>query len=258
MCAMTYQENSHSYIFFPDCNVKYKSEQERFGHVQASALSWLDGQKQQTHKLKCIMDGILTVHASRSKIKPWHDLRGETSYERCHLSVGDFLPFQHYGKQISGNISTFGPHCGVNPHLIPTVLWRLCFYPPLPRHLVVGIVVTTDAEVKELAGRSLNLESLDLQGTLKEPVASLQVPVAAPQEMHAADGQEMRGGQPLQEGLELIWMQDEIGARGQITKQRDMEQGKECGDVVNETNVSSCRYCMLQVKNNKLLFSTII
>lgn len=87
MCAMTYQENSHSYIFFPDCNVKYKSEQECFGHVQASALSWLDGQKQQSHKLKCIMDGILTVHASKSKIKPLHDLRGEI-YMRCHLSVG--------------------------------------------------------------------------------------------------------------------------------------------------------------------------
>lgn len=71
---------------------------------------------------------------------------------------------------------------------------RLCFYPPLPRHLVVGIVVTTDAEVKELAGCTLNLESLDLQGTLKEPVASLQVPVAAPQKMNTADGQKVCGG----------------------------------------------------------------
>lgn len=51
MCAMTYQVNSHSYIFFPDCDVKYKSEQECFGHVQTSALSWLDRQKQQTHKI---------------------------------------------------------------------------------------------------------------------------------------------------------------------------------------------------------------
>lgn len=66
MCAMTYQENSHSYIFFLDCNVKYKSEQECFGHVQGSALSWLDGQKQQNRTLRYIMDDILTVHASRS------------------------------------------------------------------------------------------------------------------------------------------------------------------------------------------------
>lgn len=63
MCAMTYQENSLSYIFFADCNEKFKSEQECFGHVQASALSWLDGQKQQNHKLKYIMDDTLTVRA---------------------------------------------------------------------------------------------------------------------------------------------------------------------------------------------------
>lgn len=64
---------------------------------------------------------------------------------------------------------------------------------------MVGIVVTTDAEAKELAGCASDLEPLDLQGALKEPVAGLQVPVAAPQKMHAADGQEMSGGQPLQE-----------------------------------------------------------
>lgn len=66
-------------------------------------------------------------------------------------------------------------------------------------------MVATDAEAKELAGGALNLEPLDLQGALEEPVAGLQVPVAAPQEVHAADGQEVSGGQPLQEGLELVW-----------------------------------------------------
>ncbi|TNN83192.1 hypothetical protein EYF80_006525 [Liparis tanakae] len=58
-------------------------------------------------------------------------------------------------------------------------------------HLVVGVVVTTDAEAKELASGALDLEPLDLQGTLQEPVAGLKVPVAAPQEMHTADGQEL-------------------------------------------------------------------
>lgn len=81
---------------------------------------------------------------------------------------------------------------------------RSCFHPPLPRHLVVGVVVAADAEAKELAGSTLDLEPLDLQGALQQPVAGLQVPVAAPQEVHAADGQEVSGGQPLQEGLELI------------------------------------------------------
>ena len=70
---------------------------------------------------------------------------------------------------------------------------------------MVGIVVTADAEAKELAGSALDLEPLRLQGALEEPVASLQVPVAAPQEMHAAHRQEVSGGQSLQEGLELIW-----------------------------------------------------
>lgn len=65
---------------------------------------------------------------------------------------------------------------------------RPYFYPPLPRHLVAGIVVTTDAEAKELAGGALDLEPLDLQGTLKESVAGLQVPVTAPQKMNTADG----------------------------------------------------------------------
>lgn len=65
-------------------------------------------------------------------------------------------------------------------------------------------MVTTDAEAKKLAGGALDLEPLNLQGTLEEPVAGLQVPVAAPQEMHTADGQEVSGGQSLQEGLELI------------------------------------------------------
>lgn len=84
--------------------------------------------------------------------------------------------------------------------------------------MVVGVVVTTDAEAKELAGGALDLEPLDLQGTLQEPVASLKVPVAAPQEMHAADGQEVSGGQPLQEGLELIWMTGGEGGGEQIAK----------------------------------------
>lgn len=70
---------------------------------------------------------------------------------------------------------------------------------------MVGVVVAADAEAKELAGGALDLEPLDLQGALQQPVASLQVPVAAPQEVHAANGQEVGGGQPLQEGLELIW-----------------------------------------------------
>lgn len=53
---------------------------------------------------------------------------------------------------------------------------------------MIWVVVTTDAEAKKLAGRALNLEPLDLKGTLKEPVAGLKVPVAAPQEMDTADG----------------------------------------------------------------------
>lgn len=68
--------------------------------------------------------------------------------------------------------------------------------------------MTTDAESKELAGSTLDLEPLDLQGTLKEPVTGLQVPVTAPQEVHTVDGQEVSGGQPFQEGLELIWMME--------------------------------------------------
>lgn len=70
---------------------------------------------------------------------------------------------------------------------------------------MVWVVVTTDAEAKQLASGVLNLESLDLQGALEEPVASLEVPVAAPQEVHAANGEEVSRGQPLQERLEFIW-----------------------------------------------------
>lgn len=77
---------------------------------------------------------------------------------------------------------------------------------------MVGVVVAADAEAKELAGGALDLEPLDLQGALQQPVAGLQVPVAAPQEVHAADGQEVSGGQPLQEGLELIWVRGREGA----------------------------------------------
>lgn len=63
---------------------------------------------------------------------------------------------------------------------------------------MVGIVVTADAEAEELAGSALDLQSLHLQGALKKPVAGLQIPVAAPEKMHTADGEEMSGGQPLQ------------------------------------------------------------
>lgn len=83
---------------------------------------------------------------------------------------------------------------------------------------MVGVVVTADAEAEELAGGALDLESLDLQGALKEPVAGLEVPVAAPQKMHAADGQEMSGGQPLQKGLELIWRDRE--GRGETPERK--------------------------------------
>lgn len=81
---------------------------------------------------------------------------------------------------------------------------RSRFHPPLPGHLMVWVVVTADAEAEKLAGGVLNLESLDLQGALEEPVAGLEVPVAPPQEVHAADGEEVSRGQPLQERLELI------------------------------------------------------
>lgn len=91
---------------------------------------------------------------------------------------------------------------------------------------MVWVVVTTDAEAKELAGGALNLEPLDLQGALEEPVAGLKVPVTAPQEMHAADGQEVSGGQPLQEGLELIWVSWRDRVREQIAKQLEKELGE--------------------------------
>lgn len=81
---------------------------------------------------------------------------------------------------------------------------RSRFHPPLPGHLMVWVVVTTDAEAEQLAGGVLNLQSLDLQGGLEEPVAGLEVPVAAPQEVHAADGKEVSRGQPLQKRLEFI------------------------------------------------------
>lgn len=88
-------------------------------------------------------------------------------------------------------------------------------------------MVTTDAEAKELAGSALDLEPLDLQGTLKEPVASLKVPVTAPQEMHTADGQEVSGGQPLQEGLELIWMTESDEVKEQMANTEMREDGGE-------------------------------
>lgn len=75
---------------------------------------------------------------------------------------------------------------------------------------MVWVVVTTDAEAKQLAGSVLNLETLDLQGGLEEPVAGLEVPVAAPQEVHAANGEEVSRGQPLQERLKFIWITEEV------------------------------------------------
>lgn len=87
-----------------------------------------------------------------------------------------------------------------------------CFLdPPLPRHLVVGVVVAADAEAKELAGGALDLEPLGLQGALEQAVAGLQVPVTAPQEVDTADRQEVGGGQPLQERLKLIWRRERNG-----------------------------------------------
>lgn len=87
---------------------------------------------------------------------------------------------------------------------------RSRFHPPLPGHLMVRVVVTADAEAKQLAGGVLNLEPLDLEGALEESVAGLEVPVAAPQEVHAADGEEMSRGQPLQERLEFVWATEEV------------------------------------------------
>lgn len=87
---------------------------------------------------------------------------------------------------------------------------RSRFHPPLPGHLMVRVVVTADAEAKQLAGGVLNLEPLDLEGALEEPVAGLEVPVAAPQEVHAADGEEVSRGQPLQERLEFVWATEEV------------------------------------------------
>lgn len=179
------------------------------------------------------MNDILTVHASRSnnQNKTSTSSQRRNLSERCHSSVGysftsaflalEKVNIQRYQQQkqnlcfmlLSKSTST----------VISITMWRSYFHPPLPRHLVVGVVVTTDAEAKELAGGALDLEPLDLQGTLKEPVAGLKVPVAAPQEMNTADGQEVSGGQSLQKGLELVWMTERDGVRGQIAKQRDKE-----------------------------------
>lgn len=95
---------------------------------------------------------------------------------------------------------------------------------------MVRVVVTTDAEAEELAGSALNLEPLDLQGTLEEPVAGLEVPVTSPQEMHTADGQEVSGGQPLQERLELVWMRERgmERERGTESKERMWRRDRKC------------------------------
>lgn len=85
---------------------------------------------------------------------------------------------------------------------------------------MVGVVVTADAEAEQLAGGVLNLEPLDLQGALEEPVAGLEVPVAAPQQVHTADGEEVGGRQPPQERLELIWTTETEGMRPGATHDR--------------------------------------
>ena len=251
MCAMTYQKNSHSYIFFLDCNVKYKSEQECFGHVQGSALSWLDGQKQQNRKLRYIMDDILTVHASRSNNQnkktlhhPWWEMCWKVS-----LLCGSVSALSALWRRTSTYIDTRNSTiawccCWVNPHLISAMKRRLYFHPPLSRHLVVWVVVTTDAEAEELAGGALNLEPLDLQGTLEEPVAGLEVPVASPQEMHTADGQEVSGGQPLQEWLELVWMRER-----RMEREREGQRvRRECGGVTENVKREELGWRLHQVK----------
>lgn len=112
------------------------------------------------------------------------------SLHSLHIFTCDFPAL---GKENIQKMSTpiTAPLLSVAEYIISIMMWRSHFYPPLPRHLVVWVVVTTDAEAKKLAGSALNLEPLDLQGTLKEPVAGLKVPVTAPQEMHTADGQEV-------------------------------------------------------------------
>lgn len=58
---------------------------------------------------------------------------------------------------ITAYLGFFGEH-----EKLSVLLSGLYFYPPLPGHLVVGIVVTADAQAKELAGSALDLEPLDL------------------------------------------------------------------------------------------------
>lgn len=96
MCAMTYQKNSHSYILFSYCNLKYWSKQECFGHVQPSELSWFDGQKQQNHKLKTIMDDILTVHATRGQTNNTPvSSPGRNITVRCHSAAKKIQIYRH-------------------------------------------------------------------------------------------------------------------------------------------------------------------
>lgn len=129
------------------------------------------------------MDDILAVHAARGQTnKTPVSSQGRNITVRCHSKAKKI-------SKISTQITS--PLLSVTEYKISIMIWRSYFYPPLPRHLVVWVVVATDAEAKQLAGSALNLEPLDLQGTLKEPVAGLKVPVTAPQEMHAADWQEV-------------------------------------------------------------------
>lgn len=82
---------------------------------------------------------------------------------------------------------------------------------------MVGVVVAADAKAKELAGGALDLLPLGLQRALQQPVARLKVPVVPPQQMDAADRQEVGGRQPLQEGLKLIWRTQEIHWKSTLT-----------------------------------------
>lgn len=118
------------------------------------------------------------------KIKLLHHLTGAVPFSdvntlRLKLTSAASVLFSH--AELTIEISTTSTAKSLTPKttvfvyvvrqypicMVPVSSPMSCFYPPLPRHLVVRIVVTTDAEAKELAGSALDLEPLDLQGTLK-------------------------------------------------------------------------------------------
>lgn len=197
------------------------------------------------------------------QIKPQRHLKGDISLKyiitylmTSYISTSLCFSWNWKSKYptISAPNSTIAACCWLNPHLISTTMWRSYIYPPLPRHLVVGVVVTTDAEAKELASGALDLEPLDLQGTLQEPVAGLKVPVAAPQEMHTAHGQEVSGGQPLQEGLELIWMTEREGGESRLQNRDEWRDNMKKKIGISGRNILSwllpkcwVRYCIIVV-----------